>query len=67
MSNFLETRLVEVELHADRRMDGQTDMTELIVVFRCSANALLKTLATTSFNVNPYICVLLEGAQPLHN
>jgi len=54
---------VGVELHADRR----TDMTKLIVAFRSSANAPVKTLTTTSFSVKPYICLLGEGARSLHS
>ena len=67
VSDFLETRPLGVELHADRRMDGQTDMTKLIVAFRSSVNAPVKTFATTSFSVKPYICLLGEGARSLHS
>ena len=40
MSNFMKIRPVGAELfHADRRTDGQTDMTKIIVAFRNFVNA----------------------------
>jgi hypothetical protein len=43
VSNVKKMRLVGAELfHADRRMDGQTDMTKLTVAFRNFANAPTK-------------------------
>ena len=39
MSRFMERRPVETEsFHADRRTDGQTNMTNLTVAFRKFAN-----------------------------
>ena len=40
ISNIMKIRPMGAELfHADRRTDGQTDMTQLIVTFRNFANA----------------------------
>jgi hypothetical protein len=33
ISNLIHIHLVDVEYHADRRTDGQTDMTKLRVTF----------------------------------
>jgi hypothetical protein len=40
ISNFIKIRAVVAELfHADKREDGRTDMTKLIVAFRNFVNA----------------------------
>jgi len=39
ISAFMKLLLVEVEFHANRRTDRQTDMTKLIFVFCKSDNA----------------------------
>ena len=45
----MKIRLVEAELfHVDRRTDGRTDMTKLIVAFRNFANAPKKIVHSAS-------------------